>query len=171
MGFARPLKARERGSILIHVDPHFSRTSALCDIHIPLRAGSDIAFLSGIINYIIEHDRWFKEYVTHYTNAPILLNPNYKGPDTCDGLFAGYDPETRLYDRTQGDWNYLVQKISEPIPAGLRTEPFGTSDDTLILLTDPTLTHPMCIFQVLKRHYASYTPERYQRSAAADLRT
>ena len=160
VGFRWPLKARERGAVLIHVDPHFSRTSALCDIHIPIRTGADIAFLGGIINYIIEHDRWFKEYVTRYTNAPVLLNPAYKGPDTCDGLFVGYDPETRLYDRTQGDWNYLIQKADEPVPSGLKAEPFSTPDEDLVLLTDPSLAHPMCIFQVLKRHYASYTPEK-----------
>ena len=69
VGFRWPMKAKEKGATLIHVDPRFTRTSALCDVYVGIRAGSDIAFLGGLINYVLSHDRWFKEYVLNYTNA------------------------------------------------------------------------------------------------------
>jgi len=77
VGFRWPMKARQRGATLIHVDPRFSRTSASCDMHVGIRAGSDIAFLGGIINYILTHDKWFKEYVLHYTNAATIIEGGF----------------------------------------------------------------------------------------------
>jgi len=74
VGFRWPMKAKERGSTLIHVDPRFSRTSAVADLYVPIRPGSDIAFLGGLINYVLTHDRWFKEYVLAYTNASSLVS-------------------------------------------------------------------------------------------------
>ena len=70
------MKARERGAKLIHVDPHFSRTSAMCQQYVPIRTGSDIAFLGGLISYILENDRWFREYVMAYTNASTIIKTN-----------------------------------------------------------------------------------------------
>jgi formate dehydrogenase major subunit len=75
------MKAKERGATLIHVDPHFSRTSAHCDLYVPIRAGSDIAFLGGVINYVLTHDHWFKEYVLHYTNAATLIQEGSRTPE------------------------------------------------------------------------------------------
>ena len=98
VGFRWPMKAKERGATLIHVDPHFSRTSAHCDLYVPIRAGSDIAFLGGIINYVLTHDRWFKEYVLHYTNAATLIQEGFQDTEDLDGLFSGLDPETGVYD-------------------------------------------------------------------------
>ncbi len=72
VGFRWPMKAKERGATLIHVDPRFTRTSALCDVHVGIRAGSDVAFLGGLVNYVLSHDRWFREYVVHYTNAATI---------------------------------------------------------------------------------------------------
>ena len=91
------MKARERGAKLIHVDPHFSRTSAVCDMHIPIRAGSDIAFLGGLIRHIIETKSYFEEYVVNYTNAATLVSEDFRDTEDLDGLFSGWDPE--LSDR------------------------------------------------------------------------
>src|SRR5438552_14866321 len=90
VGFRWALKARESGGALIHVDPRFTRTSAMADVFIAIRAGTDIAFLGGIINYILEHDRWFHEYVLHFTNAAAIVGEGYIDVDEA-GLFAGYD--------------------------------------------------------------------------------
>src|SRR5204863_523860 len=77
VGFRWPMKAKERGATLIHVDPRFSRTSAVADLYVPIRPGSDIAFLGGLINYVLTHDKWFKEYVLAYTNASALVSDDY----------------------------------------------------------------------------------------------
>jgi formate dehydrogenase major subunit len=144
VGFRWVLKARERGAPLIHVDPHFSRTSAMADVYVPIRAGSDIAFLGGIINYIIEHDRWFKDYVLNYTNASTIISEEYAGAEQLDGLFAGFDRSSGRYETKPGAWGY---------------ERAATDDALGAIATDPTLAHPRCVFQLLKRHFARYTPD------------
>jgi formate dehydrogenase major subunit len=85
-------------------DPRFTRTSALADIHLPLRAGSDIAFLGGLINYVLEHDKWFHEYVVAYTNAPMILREDFRDTEDLDGLFSGFDAGSRHYDPST--WQY-----------------------------------------------------------------
>lgn len=145
VGFRWPLKARENGATLIHVDPRFTRTSALCDLYVPIRAGSDIAFLGGIINYIIANQRWFKEYVLRYTNAPFLVNERFVDTEDLGGLFSGFDDKTRRYDLEPGSWGYKSE--GEGIPRSIEVE------------TDETLQDPRCVFQVLKRHFSRYTPE------------
>jgi formate dehydrogenase major subunit len=132
VGFRWVMQARENGATIIHVDPRFTRTSAMANIHAPIRAGSDIAFLGGIIRYIIENRRYFTEYVVNYTNAPALVNGEFEDTENHDGLFGGWDEEKGEY-RT-GAW---------------RCE--GGAD--------PTLQNPRCVFQVLKRHFSRYTPE------------
>ena len=77
VGFQYVVEARLRGAKIIHVDPRFTRTSAMSNLHVPLRAGTDIAFLGGIINYILENARYFREYIVHYTNAPAAVNENF----------------------------------------------------------------------------------------------
>src|SRR5436853_6561196 len=89
VGFQWVMEARERGAKVIHIDPRFTRTSAMCTKHVRIRAGSDIAFLGGIVNYILEHDRWFHEYVLRYTNAPVILHDDFQDTEDPDGLVAG----------------------------------------------------------------------------------
>ena len=91
------MRAKDAGAALMHVDPKFSRTSARCDFHVPIRSGTDIAFLGGMINYIIESGSWFKDYVVNYTNATYVLADSY---DFKDGLLSGYDAEKRMYERS-----------------------------------------------------------------------
>ncbi len=146
VGFRWPLKARERGATLIHVDPRFSRTSAMADVYVPIRAGTDIAFLGGIINYIIANERWFKEYVLHYTNASFIVGDRFRDTEDLNGLFSGFDQRTGYYDEDRGAWGYKTS--SEGIPRSIEVE------------TDETLTDPRCVFQVVKRHFSRYTPEQ-----------
>jgi formate dehydrogenase major subunit len=95
VAFRWVMKARERGATIIHVDPRFTRTSAVANLHVPIRAGSDIAFLGGIIRYIIQNDRYFKEYVVNYTNAPSIVDADFKDSEDLDGLFSD-----------SGTWSY-----------------------------------------------------------------
>src|SRR5881392_2672653 len=93
VGFQWVIEAKERGAKIIHVDPRFSRTSALADLHVPIRAGSDIAFLGGIVNYILENGREFRDYVVHYTNAATIVSEDFRDTEDLDGLFSGFDEE------------------------------------------------------------------------------
>ena len=105
--------AQQRGSVLIHVDPRYTRTSAVADVFVKIRPGTDIAFLGGIIRYILEHERYFKDYVVHYTNAATLIADEYRHKDDA-GLFAGFNPATGSYDLIPGAWEYMC----EPGPMG-----------------------------------------------------
>src|SRR6266849_4955681 len=103
------MQAKERGATIIHVDPRFTRTSATSDIYAPLRPGSDIAFLGGLINYILSSERWnsdpfFREYVTNFTNAATLVAEDFKDTEDLDGVFSGFNPEKREYDSSS--WQY-----------------------------------------------------------------
>jgi len=166
VGFQWVMEARERGAHVIHVDPRFTRTSAMATKFVGIRAGSDIAFLGGIINYIFESESWFDEYVKHYTNAPVLINEDYKDTEDLDGLFSGWDPETHEYDITT--WAY---RGTEPQTApgkkssATRGEQSGHGghggglSHGEPLEEDMTLEDPLCVFQIVKRHYSRYTPE------------
>ena len=138
VGFQWVLEARERGAKVIHVDPRFNRTSAMADIWLPLRAGTDIIFLGGLIRYALEEQRVFREYVVPYTNAPFLVNEHFRDTEDLDGLFSGWDTETKTYD--PATWQFELGAEGKPA-------------------TDPTLEHPRCVYQILKRHFARYTPE------------
>ncbi len=128
--------AKDKGAIFIHVDPRFTRTSTKADIFVRLRSGTDIAFLGGMIKYILDNNLYDEFYVKNYTNASFIVNPNY-GFD--DGLFSGYDPNKRAYD--QKTW--ALEKDENGIPK-----------------RDMTLQDPRCVFQLLKKHYSRYTPEK-----------
>src|ERR671921_569610 len=103
VGFRHPMIAKNKGATLIHVDPRFTRTSALCDIYAPIRPGTDIAFLGGLINYVIQNERYFKDYVVNYTNAATLVTEEFQDAD-ASGFFSGWDGETRQYDPSS--WRY-----------------------------------------------------------------
>ncbi len=134
-GFKWVVKAKERGATIISVDPRFTRTSAVADVYAPLRSGSDIAFTGGLINYIIQNERYHKDYVVNYTNAGTLIDEAF---DFDDGFFTGYDPESRRYDRST--WIY-------------QTDEHGN------IVEDRSLENPRTVFQLMKRHYSRYTPD------------
>jgi formate dehydrogenase major subunit len=129
-------RAQEAGATLIHVDPRFTRTSAKADIYAPLRSGSDIAFLGGLINYILENDLAFKEYLVNATNASFIVGDAY---DFKDGMFSGYDEASRKYDKSK--WNFAVDENGVP-------------------RRDNTLSDPRCVYQLLKKHYGRYSIKR-----------
>ncbi len=104
IAFRFALQAKAKGARLIHVDPRFTRTSALADIYAPVRAGSDIAFLGGIIRHILENDLWFKEYALNYTNLATIIDERYQGPDELEGKFSGWSEEKRSY--LLDSWQY-----------------------------------------------------------------
>jgi formate dehydrogenase major subunit len=146
VGFRWVMKAKERGATIIHVDPRFTRTGAVADVHVPIRAGTDIAFLGGIVNYILTNERHFKEYVVNYTNAPAIINEDFKDTEDFDGLFGGWKEKEGAYDRKT--WMYEgVDSEARP------KQPIQAKN------TDPTLQHPRCVFQLLKRHFSRYTPQ------------
>ena len=167
VGFRWVMKAKERGAKVIHIDPRFTRTSAMADLHVPIRSGTDIAFLGGLVNYILTNDRWFKEYVEHYTNASTIVSADFKDTEELDGLFSGFDPKERKYDTTS--WAYEGTQPQQEQLEKTANEPHskegqpGTDYRRFPPRTDPTLQHPRCVFQIVKRHYARYTPEMVAR--------
>ena len=158
------MKAKERGATIIHVDPRFTRTSAVADTHVPIRAGSDIAFLGGIIHYILENDRYFKEYVVNYTNAPAILSDDFEDTEDHDGLFGGWQSEKGEYQPRK--WMY--EGVDPEAAAGAREASSGSGKEQKQPIqaerTDPTLQHPRCVFQVLKRHFQRYTAEMVEKT-------
>ena len=160
VGFQWVMEAKARGATIIHVDPRFSRTSAVADEFVPIRAGADIAFLGGLVNYIIGHERYFRDYVVAYTNAAALIEPSFEDTEDLDGLFSGWDPGTRQYDIAS--WQY--EGVPMSAAAGDREMFTGQSfsqrgTQVSHVKRDETLRDPRCVFQVLKRHFARYTPE------------
>jgi formate dehydrogenase major subunit len=166
VGFQYVVEAKKRGAKIIHVDPRFTRTSALADSFVPMRAGADVAFLGGIVNYILSNEKDFREYVLAYTNASTLLSEDFRDTEDLDGLFSGYDEELNTYH--QASWAYEGQEpvgqshgeghAARETAAGLEHESHGSPVHHGVS-SDPTLQHPRCVYQVLRRHYARYTPE------------
>ena len=113
VGFQWVMEAKERGAKVIHVDPRFTRTSAMADLHVPLRAGSDIAFLGGIVNYILENEREFREYVREYTNARVIINEDFADTEDLDGFFSGWNADDGLYDITTWSGWPILQGIQQ----------------------------------------------------------
>jgi formate dehydrogenase major subunit len=224
VAFRWPMKAKVNGAKLIHVDPRFTRTSAVADIYAPIRAGSDIAFLGGIINYVINSERWnrepfFKTWLVHYTNAATVIHDDFKDTEDADGVFSGlmeykagvpewpyngflgqYENDTWQYKRSdgrpggaaagsEGTASAYTAKSGEvpghggsgpgqkPAPQGPKSgvvadhkAPAGPPFDDLVKSLvkppaerDETLQNPRCVFQIVKRHFARYTPEMVER--------
>lgn len=166
IAFRFVLQAKEKGGTIIHVDPRFTRTSALADIYAPIRTGTDIAFLGGIIRYLIENDLWFKEYALNYTNIATIIDDRFQDTEDLDGLFSGWKGKKRCYEYES--WQYQ----GEAVPATTAEHSLNTtesfSEKTKRMESGPppkdlTLQHPNCVYQILRRHYARYTPEMVER--------
>jgi len=206
VAFRWPMKAKVNGATLIHVDPRFTRTSAMADLYAPIRAGSDIAFLGGLVNYVINSQRWnsepfFRTWAVHYTNAPTIISDEFKDAEELDGVFSGlmryeggakewpyngfvghYDSSSWEYarggsqDESRG-WTAATQKSGEQaagqdprtaraVQAAKGGPPYDKMVQALVERTperDETLQHPRCVFQLVKRHFARYTPEMVER--------
>ena len=201
VGFRWPMKARERGATLIHVDPRFSRTSACANKYVQIRAGTDIAFLGGLINYVLTHEKWFKEYVLAYTNAATIIDKEFQDTEELEGIFSGYMNDERAYDSGAGRWAYAdapstkkdwrtprgAQEPEPQGPGGIGKKGAGdrgagaemehgvhghglqggaSTHNTERSATtsanpprDPTLQNPNCALNLLRKHFARYTPE------------
>jgi formate dehydrogenase major subunit len=171
VGFQWVMEAKLRGATVIHVDPRYSRTSAVCDLHVPIRPGSDIAFLGGLVRHIIENERYFRDYVVNYTNAPFVLSEDYRDTEDLDGLFSGWDPQRGEYDASSwayedttptaaaGQREMAQQAEAGATPAGHGQQHQGSATSARPRHIDETLRHPRCVFQVLRRHFSRYTPE------------
>jgi formate dehydrogenase major subunit len=206
VGFQWVMEAKAKGAKVIHVDPRFTRTSAVADLHVPLRAGTDIAFLGGLVNYVLSNGLEFRDYLVAYTNAPAILREDFRDTEDLDGLFSGYDPDSRHYDintwmyegapvtaaagerdqqdlgRDEGstDDEGADEESGDEDSRGeegegdeqrrhggpvhreaARAEAYGSGGAALTAKPelDPTLEHERCVFQILKRHFARYTPE------------
>lgn len=165
IAFRFALQAKQRGATVIHADPRFTRTSALADIYAPLRAGSDIAFLGGIINHVLQNDLWFRDFALHYTNIATIVGPEYKGPDELGGFFSGWNEQGRRY--SVESWQYDGVVVPSSLAEGY-VEIEGFAEATKRLHDGPTpkdmtLRHPRCVYQILRRHFARYTPEMVER--------
>ena len=178
------MAAKERGATIIHVDPHFSRTSQMADIYAPIRVGTDIAFMGGLINYVVQNELYFKEYVKAYTNATAIINEDFRDTEDLDGIFSGLNEEGNAYNSSS--WQYKMtqrgeggEATSEPsskngarrkgdaeehneqqiMPDALEGQGMMPHAHPTQIEHDESMQDPHCIMQILKRHYARYTPE------------
>jgi formate dehydrogenase major subunit len=189
VGFQWVMEAKARGATVIHVDPRFTRTSAVADVYVPIRAGADIAFVGGLINYVLQNEKYFREYVVAYTNAATILTEEFADTEDLDGVFSGLNVEHRYYDfeswRYEGDEVKAAsgdrgdqpepdpeladspaaearrERVRENLRRAGRGEAQGAGGAAALPRPhrDETLQHPRCVLQVLKRHFARYTPE------------
>jgi formate dehydrogenase major subunit len=140
VGFKWVVEAKTKNNAqLIVVDPRYTRTAAVADQYLPIRPGSDIAFLGGVVNYLLTNDKINKPYVALHTNASFIVKEGYSFKD---GLFSGYDTEKKSYDTSS--WDYEL-------------------DEQGFVKADETLAHPRCVFNLMKEHYSRYTPEMVER--------
>jgi len=171
VGFRFVMEAKARGAKIIHVDPRFTRTSAMADLYAPIRSGSDIVFLGALIAWMIENERYFSEYVTAYTNVSYIVGEAFADTEDLDGLFSGFnddpDPGKHAHDRgsqglmgkddhmaapgTYDSASWAFETVEVP-----RADGNGTVE---VPKRDVTLQHPRCVMQILRKHYARYTPE------------
>ena len=175
IAFRFVVEAQRRGGKVIHVDPRFTRTSALSDIHAPIRSGSDIAFLGGLIRYVIENDLWFRDFALAYTNLDHIIEDAYQSPEELDGLFSGFDPDTGAY--AHDSWQYKDKIYPSPVSEHrvAAQEQHGKNEFESMTKgppeRDPTLQHPNCVYQIVKRHYARYTPEMVEQATGCPKET
>ncbi len=156
-------EAQARGATVIHVDPRFTRTSAIANIHAPIRSGTDIAFLGGIIRYILENDLWFREFALAYTNIATIIEDAFQDPDQNQGVFSGFDPANAGYK--MDTWQYKGQVLASPLAEHRPQLEARDAESGEAAMTrgpaphDNTLQHPNCVYQIMRRHFARYTPE------------
>ena len=170
-GFKWAVEAKiHRNAKTIVVDPRLTRTAANADLYLQIRAGADIAFLGGVINYAVANNRIAKDYLVNFTNASFIIKDGFKLPE--DGLYSGFDPEKQVYDKKT--WNYEeggdlagkpvagspAEKSPPPLVPGATPPPPSLPPKVAF---DLSLQHPRCVYQLLKKQYERYTPEMVER--------
>src|SRR5258708_5578330 len=166
-GFKWAIEAKgNRNGKIIWVDPRFTRTSSVADMFCQIRAGTDIAFLGGMIRYAIENQRFAKDYLINYTNAAYIVKEGFKLPED-EGVFSGFDEKAHTYDKAT--WNYASGdaggKAGHEAPAAKPAN--GQPAPAPALPEKPaydlSLEDPRCVFQLMREHYSRYTPEMVER--------
>jgi formate dehydrogenase major subunit len=152
-------EAQQRGATVVHVDPRFTRTSALADIHAPIRSGTDIAFLGGIIRYILANNLWFREFALAFTNIATIIEDSYRDAEDNGGVFSGFDEKNASY--APDSWQYKGDALPSPlaehfVKGAVKNSPHPPP-------ADPTLRDPRCVYQIMRHHYERYTPEMVER--------
>jgi formate dehydrogenase major subunit len=168
VGFQWVMEARRRGAKIIHVDPRFTRTSAVADLHVPIRAGTDIAWLGGLINHVLTEGREFREYVVSYTNAATIVSEDFVDTEDLGGLFSGFDPDSRSYDVSSWRYEDMGTDGAGVGERATREEQSHGAHGAALTDAEPpqadeSLEHPRCVWQILKHHFARYTPELVER--------
>jgi formate dehydrogenase major subunit len=135
VSFKWVMKAKEKGARLLNLDPRFTRTSSMADLYVPIRSGTDIAWLGGMIKYILDNELYHREYVRLYTNAPFIVNKDFQIPGELDGVFSGYDPKKRSY--VKDTWAFVTSSKG-------------------VIRKDPDMKDPMCVLQLLRKHFSRY---------------
>ena len=160
------MEAKEKGTTIIHVDPRFNRTSAVANMWLPLRAGSDIIFLGALIRHVLENELFFREYLLHFTNAPVIIQDDFGDTEDLGGVFSGwnnekksYDPASWMYEGASRDDQKSHSSGDGGSEGGHAHQGTTVMPDLSKYKKDETLQHPRCVFQLLKSHFARYTPE------------
>src|SRR5260221_6774985 len=166
-GFKWAIEAKRiRNAKMIVVDPRFTRTASVADHFCQLRAGTDIAFLGGLIRYALENKRFAKDYLVNYTNAAFIVKDGFKLPED-EGVFSGFDEKAHTYDKAT--WNYANGDASgkaaheTPAPKPVNGQPAAPPAMPEQPAYDLTLQDPRCVFQLMREHYSRYTPEMVER--------
>ena len=173
VAFRFVMEAKERGAKIIHVDPRFTRTSAVADLYAPIRSGTDIVFLGALINWLLANERYFKEYVLAFTNASNLVSEDFRDTEDLDGIYSGFvdvaGGHSGGHDRSSMGGMGKDDNRAGPAPGTydvsswqFETEEVPRSDGNgtvRVAKRDETLEHPRCVLSVLRRHFARYTPE------------
>ena len=181
VAFRWAMRAKLNGAKIIHVDPRFTRTSAKADIYAPIRAGSDIAFLGGIINYVLNEQRWstdpfFQQYLVNYTNAASIINEGFRDTEDLDGVFSGfmhysdkkdkwpYNGSNNSYDNNTWQYACLSKELkSKRLLKDMTLEELIRSLKKPPVIKDEKLQHPRTVFQLVRRHFNRYTPEMVEK--------
>jgi formate dehydrogenase major subunit len=172
VAFRFVMEAKERGATIIHVDPRFTRTSAVADLYAPIRSGTDIVFLGALINWLLKNERYFKEYVLAYTNASFVVGEEFADTEDLDGLFSGWNGNQDAPDHEGHDRGSMGQMGKDDVKPAKGTydtkswtyemdevERFDGQGTVKVPKRDETLQHPRCVINVLRRHFARYTPQ------------
>jgi formate dehydrogenase major subunit len=181
VAFQWVMEAKEKGTTVIHVDPRFNRTSAVANMWLPLRAGSDIIFLGALIRYVLENELFFRDYLLHFTNAPVIIRDDFGDTEDLGGVFSGWNNEKKSYDPASWMYEGASRDDQKSHASGQGGSQGGHAHQGTTVMPDlsrykkdETLQHPRCVFQLLKRHFARYTPQLVEKycgvSAKAFLR-
>ena len=183
VAFRFVMEAKERGAKIIHVDPRFTRTSAVADVYAPIRSGSDIVFLGALINWLLENERYFREYVVAFTNASYIVREDFQDTEDLDGMFSGFiDPDETTNDgQDRSKEASFGNDATKPVPGTYDTSSWQFETDEVprfdgngtvkVPKRDDTLQHPRCVINLIRRHFARYTPEMVEEACGTPRET